>query len=401
MKHRRFLIAPATLGLFLFTSAAGAQVGLAVLEGVEGIPYALSSGGAVMVGERWSPAQSPFRWENGSIETFGKLPGNFTDSGAAWGVSGDGGIVVGYSYRTAFVWENGNMLPLDSILQSDPQTIATDISSDGSVIVGERWADTGVEAVKWENFERTDLGTLPDTLSDRATAVSADGSVITGYSYTGASGDVAWLWENGAMLNIGKAALNSASTRPTDISGDGSIIVGYSEDSRERDYPFIWEGGNYTLLSESEGRALAITEDASLMVGYRGGEGPHEAVLWFRDTGYAPVLLDTFLDDNGVDRNGFTATEVTAVSADGSVIAGFSRSEQTQSDTVFIVRLKDAPAWGEFQIHTDGQSVDTGSFLGWVDISGDDWVYVYALGKYVYLPEVNMSPSGGWLWLGN
>jgi hypothetical protein len=60
-----------------------------------------------------------------------------------------------------------------------------------------------------------------------------------------------------------------------------------------------------------------------------------------------------------------------------------------------------AATWAGYTIEADGRSVFTGGFLGWVDIGGDPWVYVYALNKYIYAPEENISEAGGWIWIGN
>ena len=55
--------------------------------------------------------------------------------------------------------------------------------------------------------------------------------------------------------------------------------------------------------------------------------------------------------------------------------------------------------WAGYTISEDGVNVDTGSFLAFLQIEQAPWVYVYDLGKYVYAPEVNISASGGWVWI--
>ncbi|MEX0330658.1 MAG: DNRLRE domain-containing protein [Puniceicoccaceae bacterium] len=59
-----------------------------------------------------------------------------------------------------------------------------------------------------------------------------------------------------------------------------------------------------------------------------------------------------------------------------------------------------AATWAGYPIESDGRSVFTDSFLGWIDVGDDPYVYVYALNKYIYAPEQNISDSGGWTWIG-
>ena len=59
------------------------------------------------------------------------------------------------------------------------------------------------------------------------------------------------------------------------------------------------------------------------------------------------------------------------------------------------------PKWGPFVILSDIY-VDTGSFLGWIDISGGDWVWNLATNKYIFLPEEYFqASSGAWIFMPN
>lgn len=57
--------------------------------------------------------------------------------------------------------------------------------------------------------------------------------------------------------------------------------------------------------------------------------------------------------------------------------------------------------WAGYPIDEDGRTVDTGAYLGVVDIAADPWVWVYDLGKYVYLPESHVMSGGGWSFFPN
>lgn len=55
--------------------------------------------------------------------------------------------------------------------------------------------------------------------------------------------------------------------------------------------------------------------------------------------------------------------------------------------------------WAGYPVEEDGVSVDTGSFLGWINIQHDPWIWVYSLDKYIYMPSEGMDASGSWTWL--
>ena len=55
--------------------------------------------------------------------------------------------------------------------------------------------------------------------------------------------------------------------------------------------------------------------------------------------------------------------------------------------------------WAGYAIGEDGRSVDTGNFLGWVDIALGNWVYVVDLDQWAYASEDNIDNDGGWIWI--
>jgi hypothetical protein len=58
------------------------------------------------------------------------------------------------------------------------------------------------------------------------------------------------------------------------------------------------------------------------------------------------------------------------------------------------------PTWAGFPVGED-DNVDTGSFLGWINVASGDWVYSFSMEKYVYLPESWVTESGSWTYLPN
>lgn len=61
--------------------------------------------------------------------------------------------------------------------------------------------------------------------------------------------------------------------------------------------------------------------------------------------------------------------------------------------------IPEQPAtWAGFEIDEDGW-IDTGEWLGALWVTNDPWIWIHDTGSYVYLPEANVSESGGWLYL--
>lgn len=51
--------------------------------------------------------------------------------------------------------------------------------------------------------------------------------------------------------------------------------------------------------------------------------------------------------------------------------------------------------WAGYPVLPSGD-VDTGGFLGWINVSGGDFVWVWSLGKYIYMPEPAADSTGAW-----
>jgi len=144
----------------------------------------VSGDGLVVVGQaELTPGDGRvFRWTAaGGMQDLGMLPG-FTD-GAATAASFDGTVVVGGCLNTtsspatfqAFRWTAATgMQPLGF-------SVATDVSADGSVVVGHSL--TSQRAFRWTEMGAQDIGTLGGTTA-RANGVSADGEVVAGTSRT-------------------------------------------------------------------------------------------------------------------------------------------------------------------------------------------------------------------------
>jgi probable HAF family extracellular repeat protein len=190
--------------------------------------------GSVLVGTR--PDGMSYRWSE--IDGFQSI--NVGGTGAM-AVSADGTVVVGNGYVNqddpggAFRWTAATgAVHLDSLPGfAFSDATAVDVSADGNVIVG--WSagwqtpdgPVQTQAVRWVadgagGFTVEGLGDLPGgNFLSGARAVSADGTVILGYSESDL-GQEAFLWTaSGGMQGLG-----AGSETLFAMSADGSVIVG-------------------------------------------------------------------------------------------------------------------------------------------------------------------------------
>ena len=113
----------------------------------------------------------------------------------AWGVSGDGSAVAGWSSgasgNEAFLWtQAGGMVGLGDLTGGSFSSIAYGISGDGSTVVGRGYDASGWDVFVWDEIEG--MQSLKTVLEDggvdmtgwtlsRATGVSDDGLTIVGH----------------------------------------------------------------------------------------------------------------------------------------------------------------------------------------------------------------------------
>jgi len=198
-----------------FIWEAGVMSGLGFLA-ADGIDYhsealAISGDGLVVVGlasntdpsDPTTSVDEAFRWEGGVMTGLGFLQSDTKDvRSEATGVSYDGSTVIGISnvdhpdvpdtsVSQAFIWKDGVMTGLGFLAGSPGpyQSIATGVSADGSVVVGESKLATGKEAFIW-TAESNQMQSLRDVLEadlgidltgwtlDNPPVISSDGSTL-------------------------------------------------------------------------------------------------------------------------------------------------------------------------------------------------------------------------------
>ena len=272
----------------------GALTGLGFLGGHKSLACDVSSNGQIIVGlsERSDLREEAFRFENGSMQGLGFLPGAATFLRSVTGaVSDDGGVIVGEStnveHRTeAFRLAAGRMQGLGFLTQLEQRSSsATAISGDGTVIAGRATDDTGRDvAVRWIDQQIETLGLLPGTLYASATALSEDGSVVVGNArHDPARTYEAFIWRHGVMSSLGGLSGAPVESFAAAVSKDGSVVLGTAKDANGDSIAIVW--------SESTGMRM------------------------LREVLYDKYHLD-------IDATGWSLLEATAISGDGRVVAG-------------------------------------------------------------------------------
>ncbi len=363
------MVAPSGGGLALAQSGASFQ-GLGLPDGAFfSQAYGVSTDGSVVVG--WSEfdfgRREGFRWEdlngNGLVDLDEKLDEHpefgLGDLGGdvgslAYGVSPDGSVIVGMSASgavdpnsgrgwEAFRWTQATgMVGLGRLSGGLAKSRALGVSADGSVVVG--WSRYNVEAFRWEDLNGNGLVDLDEKLDDHpefglgdlvggnlsgAFGVSADGSVVVGGA-TSASGNEAFRWTETGMVGLGFLPGGIFSSNATDLSPDGSVVVGGAVTPASDPYyeAFRWTEATGMVSLGLGPRPLlgtvasGVSEDGSVIVGQ--GRSPSGAP-WIWDPINGLRALDGVLVDDyglGSELSGWAVTTVRDISDDGRVIVG-------------------------------------------------------------------------------
>jgi probable HAF family extracellular repeat protein len=299
--------------------------GLGTLPGwLQSQAWGVSGDGKVVVGQlsRLGTDTVAFRWTatQGMLE-LGTLGGANSEAYAA---SGDGSAIVGRAKNTSgnyrpFRWTPaGGMQDLPS---SPPQFVsgdATDVSADGNSVVGlfgfaERWTLTG-------GLE--ELGNF----SSRG--ISSDGQVVVGNN----AHAVSWT-PTGGIQDLGtvdgtESTVPGTQSFADDASGNGSVVVGQSRDRDGFWKAFRWTAAtgmrDIGTLGGPMAAAYNVSDDGSVVVGRAltsGNSASDRAFRWTPQRGMQN--LQQLLQNAGVTSvSGWILLGATGVSADGTVIVG-------------------------------------------------------------------------------
>jgi probable HAF family extracellular repeat protein len=249
--------------------------------------------------------------------------GTFSD---ARGVSNDGKVVVGVgdvsdtlSETRAFRWTAAGGMQDLGISHGQ----CTDISADGSVIVGFYYSPSGFEhGFRWTaSGGMVDLGPGSTDATCYATGVSGDGLVTVGWVERnnptgGGTYQRGAIWDrSGGMSELGTLGRESSSANAT--NGNGSVVVGGSITANNETHAFLSSGGLMdlgTLPGYRNSGAGGVSASGSFVVGTVFGG----ISVYLPDH---PFIWSGAMQDLGVPPGGYWA-QAHAVSDDGSVVVG-------------------------------------------------------------------------------
>jgi probable HAF family extracellular repeat protein len=196
----------------------GASHAIPGTESLESNAFAISDNGRTIVGTTGMTLSMAFRY----TEDTGLVTPNVSVT-YGHGVSPDGSIALGSRPLIAFRWaEGGELDPIDL-------RRANAITS-GGLIVGDIYAGSTTEAALWSDATGLqELGRLDGQRDSAAVAVSADGSIVVGYSGTRAflwTSDLGMVDLNAYLTGLGIDLTGWTLNNAADISADGLTIVG-------------------------------------------------------------------------------------------------------------------------------------------------------------------------------
>jgi probable HAF family extracellular repeat protein len=209
----------------------------------------------------------------------------------------------------------------------DSYSIASAVSANGRVVVGYSNSASGNRAFRWTaTGGMVDLGTLPSDTSSNASGVSADGNVVVGNSNNPSDYSRAFRWTAAdGMVDLGFIPGGNYSVA-SGVSADGGVVVGWGRNSENGARAFRWTASAGmvdlgTLQAGTESYASSVSADGSVVVGYINNSSGVRAFRWTASGG--------MVDLGSLPRA--TYTYASGVSADGSVVVGSSGNSVTGS----------------------------------------------------------------------
>ena len=323
-------------------------------------PAGVSADGSTVVGGSYVLGQGnkARRWRLG-IGFDDPSPDPSLTASWASGVSADGSTVAGGSGHAAFGDLEGWMRYGTSVghVGSPSGHDTSDclgVSADGVTGVGYGGTQANpnlFEAARYtEQGDWKNMGFLPGGNNSKATAASANGAVIVGWSNDAAlSISRAFRWTApGGMASLGNLP-SGTEARARGVNGDGSVVVGddYVVDAQFHSTQTAWRwtaAGGMVGLGQLPGRqaslALAVSPDGQYVVGTADDGGSYSAFLW--DAAHGMRRLRDVLVAQGLSGlAGFQLDSATAIAGSGPyAIAG----EGTQG---WVARFDPAGGGGE------------------------------------------------------
>ena len=279
-----------------------------------------------------------FQSQDGHLTDLGALREGFSSAAgwisangliAGWSENGDTDpAFLGVPVTHGVVWKNGAIKDVGT-LNGGYESAALAVNSKGQV-VGAADNDTTdatpissdvygwgsqTRAFLWQNGAMQDLGTLGGT--DAVAFLVNERGQIVGVSYTDSNPSSycgqnlqsfnttgAFLWENGVMTNLG--SFGGTCTFATNLNNRGEIVGLSTTTGDEFQHAFLWKHGSFSELPNANGgnnsAGLALNEGGAV-AGWASlpGDSLLHAALWESDE-----MLDLGTVDGDLCSNGYS-----------------------------------------------------------------------------------------------
>jgi probable HAF family extracellular repeat protein len=237
----------------------------------------ITDDGRIVVGYSSSArGTEAFGWaEKSGMISLGDFEGGKFSS-RAMGVSADGKTIVGSGvaegagssrrHGDAFIWSGGKGMQMLSPIEPFEDTMwASDVSADGSTVVGKGDSKNGSEAFRWSLGKMQGLGCLLEgrmNFYSEAVACSSDGKIVVGNSGHSNGERKAFIWtEEDGMKSLGDLE-GELKSNVIGVS-DGGRVLGISS-TRRSSVAFLWEKGTGKISLDEKLKKLGYnpTDDS-------------------------------------------------------------------------------------------------------------------------------------------
>jgi probable HAF family extracellular repeat protein len=144
------------------------------------------------------------------------------------------------------------------------------------------------------------------------------------------------------MAGLGFLSAAHNSSVAVDVSADGSVVVGYSSSSSGAE-AFRWtEGRGMVALGDLPGAgsaslATAVSADGSIVLGVGNVSGPRgEGFIWDAANGMRS-LQAVLVNDFGLDLTGWTLLDPRGISDDGLAIVGIGTNPSGDKEAFLAI----------------------------------------------------------------
>ncbi len=317
----------------------------------ESSAQSVNADGSVVVGSSMSDAGTQaFIWtESTGMVSLGNLSDNSFLQSWANSISADGKVIVGHgdpvgsgwdTYK-GFIWTQTDGMTEIGSLDTSSRFMAFGVSGDGTVVVG----DGGPEAFLWTQETGIEgLGVLPGKTNSRAIDISSDGSVIIGQSYSlpAWNDEDGFIWTQSGGMKAMASLTGGRYCMLLALSPDGSVIAGTTRSSSTNYPAFFWtEQKGMTVMGHLPGKNTTHPTDMTpygeiIVGGSFSGPTSGDAFIWDSTNGMRKLqaVLQT---EYGLDLTGWTLQNASGITPDGNIIVGHGINPSGRQEAFRVV----------------------------------------------------------------